>query len=348
MLVMTIATESSRVRRGVLDDDDDNVSFDGDDDAGIPFDSSCLTTSEGISFSLQCIPPLIKALQPLIDDLQGQVSSDCLTDPIACTSDNFDELEDTLKKFSDVAKSAVTTLCKKTNSGAPSCWSQLLNLIPTCINFEDVDEVPHLDMYVDQFLGAAELFCTTDNDGDSCGVKLLDFALVENELVSFDGTTSFCNTATGAAATCDDACHALLSGIDDNLGCCYAEVVRALDQINDNLVDPDMLLELSGYWSVCGIDAPTRDCSGKKVPAVTRGSSGHSSSGSSGNGSGDDGGVIGNMSLTTLLGIIGGCVAGLIVIIASVVVVVRRSRRQTSTTMYMRVHTQVDSDWDDQ
>lgn len=45
---------------------------------------------------------------------------------------------------------------------------------------------------MDQLLGAAEVVCTHDQNGDSCGVKLLEFALIENELLDSENESTFC------------------------------------------------------------------------------------------------------------------------------------------------------------
>ena len=49
------------------------------------------------------------------------------------------------------------------------------------------------------------------------------------------------NQLTADAPTCDEQCSGLLRAVDEELGCCYAEAVRALDNLPDHIVDPDMV-----------------------------------------------------------------------------------------------------------
>ena len=53
-------------------------------------------------------------------------------------------------------------------------------------------EIPEVDLYVDQFVSAAEIMCVKDASGDSCGAKLFEFAMAEDEILAFDGEAAFC------------------------------------------------------------------------------------------------------------------------------------------------------------
>jgi len=233
-----------------------------DGDGGMPdwFDSSCLTRTDFLLTSLTCAPPINAAASQLSDDINTAVSQECQNDPKFCTAADLDKILNNSETVAADINSLIDEVCK-TRSGNKNCLQMMTPLIKECVNFTMLDATTQDGITVDQMLMAAELTCTKDASGTSCGAKMIKFSAAVDQVYS--------GIPCDNALICTAGCKGYLTDLRDELGCCYAEFKNVAASLIPSGADSQTLLPvMDAIWGLCNVKEPIVTCSGKTVSTV--------------------------------------------------------------------------------
>eukprot|EP01147_Barroeca_monosierra_P000745 gene743-4037_t len=221
---------------------------------------SCLQNAEAFRIISDCGDGILEKVFDLFGQIAEQIESECILNPLSCKMTDFDRLLNVLKDNTDEVNKVANTLCERDN-----CLERFLKLLFNCFSSEEDDDgeesFPILEKHKEDILLGLDLLCVKHSDGASCGVKVFEFALID-EFV--EGQESVCEPAN--KTFCPSDCQLLLTAITTNLGCCYAEAVKLLEDLPFEVVSVDLMYHLRRSWSYCEVTPPEIDCHGHKVP----------------------------------------------------------------------------------